>query len=69
MNHYQHSFANLWQRYIIDSFTVPPDTSLGPYSGHHVSKDQIDEAEHNQWLWEVCIKAAGCVAFTNSMMM
>ena len=28
--------------------------SLGPYIGHHVSREQIDGGEHNEWLWEVC---------------
>lgn len=31
------------------------DASLGPYIGHHVSREQIDGAEHNEWLWEVRI--------------
>ena len=33
-------------------------TSLGPYFGRTVLKDQVEGEKHNKWLWEVSFVVA-----------
>ena len=42
--------------YIITNVVIA--TSLGPYFGRTVLKDQVEGEKHNKWLWEVSFVVA-----------